>query len=66
MKEAGNLRKARRMLMDILTADLRCLGIHGHLGSFAFHRDFESRVSLHGFVIGAWVLSVTKLKKEFN
>jgi hypothetical protein len=44
MKETGNPRKARRMLMDVLAADLRCLDAHAHLGNFAFPRDPDTAV----------------------
>jgi tetratricopeptide (TPR) repeat protein len=44
MKATGNLRKARRMLMDVLAADLRCLDAHAHLGNLAFDRDPDTAV----------------------
>ena len=63
MKEAGNLRKARRMLMDVLKADLRCLDAHAHLGNFAFHRDPDTAVRHYdiGVKIGELPLG-----KDFN
>jgi len=39
LKQAGDHRKARRMLMDMLVSDLRCLDAHAHLGNFAFARN---------------------------
>jgi hypothetical protein len=43
-KEAGDYRKAHRKLMDLLTADLRCLDAHAHLGNLAFDRDPDTAV----------------------
>ena len=60
MKEMGNLRKARRMLMDILTADLRCLDAHAHLGNFVFHRDPDSAVRHYDIGVKIGELSLGK------
>ena len=62
-KEAGNVRKARRMLMDILVADLRCLDAHGHLGNFAFPRDPDTAVRHYDTGVKIGELS---LGKDFN
>ena len=60
MKEAGNHRKARRMLMDILVADLRCLDAHAHLGIFAFHRDPDTAVRHYDIGVKIGELSLGK------
>jgi hypothetical protein len=60
VKEAGNLRKARRMLMDILTADLRCLDAHAHLGNFAFPRDPDTAVRHYDIGVKIGELSLGK------
>jgi hypothetical protein len=44
LKQAGDRRGARRMLMDVLKADLRCLDAHAHLGNFLFPRDPDTAV----------------------
>lgn len=36
-KDAGDPRSARRMLMKLCEADLRCLDAHAHLGNIDFH-----------------------------
>ncbi|MGH6689691.1 MAG: cytoplasmic protein, partial [Gammaproteobacteria bacterium] len=42
-REAGDLAGARRMLMALLEADLRCLDAHAHLGNLMFdHRPAEA------------------------
>lgn len=38
LKEAGDYEAARKILMDLCQADLRCLDAHAHLGSFLFDR----------------------------
>ena len=63
MKETGNLRKARRMLMDVLAADLRCLDAHAHLGNFAFPRDPDTAVRHYDTGVKIGELS---LGKDFN
>jgi hypothetical protein len=60
MKETGNIRKARRMLMDILTADLRCLDAHAHLGNFAFPRDPDTAVRHYDIGVKIGELSLGK------
>ena len=44
LKEAGAYAEARRTLMSLLAADLRCLDAHAHLGMFAFRRDPETAI----------------------
>ena len=44
LKEAGAYAEARRTLMSLLIADLRCLDAHAHLGMFAFRRDPETAI----------------------
>jgi hypothetical protein len=42
-KDAGDFAGARRMLMALLEADLRCLDAHAHLGNLAFdHRPADA------------------------
>ena len=36
LKDAGDYRGARKMLMDLCEADLRCLDAHAHLGNLVF------------------------------
>jgi hypothetical protein len=58
-KEAGDYGEARRRLMDLLEADLRCLDAHAHLGLFAFAhnpamaiRHFEAGVRIGELSLG--------------
>ena len=60
MKETGNLRKARRMLIDILSADLRCLDAHTHLGLSAFPRDPDTAVRHYDIGVKIGELSLGK------
>lgn len=46
----GDALGARRIVMDLLTADLRCLDAHAHLGSFAF--DHRPEDALRHYEIG--------------
>jgi hypothetical protein len=39
LEQAGDHKNARRILMDMLASDLRCLDAHAHLGNFAFPRN---------------------------
>lgn len=39
--DGGDRRGAEKILLDMLTADLRCLDAHAHLGNFAFERRPE-------------------------
>ena len=43
-KEAGEYGEARRTLMNLLIADLRCLDAHAHLGNLAFDHDLEKAI----------------------
>ena len=59
LKEAGDYAEAQRMLMSLLSADLRCLDAHAHLGNFAFDhspkktiRHYEVGVRLGEFSLG--------------
>lgn len=38
LKEAGDYAAARKLLMDLCQADLRCLDAHAHLGNLVFDR----------------------------
>jgi hypothetical protein len=58
-KEAGDYGEARRRLMDLLEADLRCLDAHADLGLFAFAhnpamaiRHFEAGVRIGDLSLG--------------
>jgi hypothetical protein len=44
LKESGDHRRACRMLMNLLVADLRCLDAHAHLGHFSFRSDPDTAV----------------------
>jgi hypothetical protein len=44
LKEAGDSPGARRILMSLLAADLRCLDAHAHLGNFAFDHFPEKAI----------------------
>lgn len=63
MKAAGDFGEARRLLMDLLTADLRCLDAHAHLGNLAFDR--QPRVALRHYEIGIGIGELT-LEEDFD
>jgi hypothetical protein len=44
LKEAGDSPGARRILMGLLAADLRCLDAHAHLGNFVFDHFPEKAI----------------------
>jgi hypothetical protein len=44
LREAGDVLGADRMLMTLLTADLRCLDAHAHLGNFVFDHSPEKAI----------------------
>ena len=44
LKEAGDYGEARRTLMNLLVADLRCLDAHAHLGNLAFDHQVEKAI----------------------
>jgi len=44
LNEVGDSHGARRALMNLLAADLRCLDAHAHLGNLAFPRDPDMAV----------------------
>jgi len=44
LKSAGDFAGARRILMDLCQADLRCLDAHAHLGNFDFDRSAEDAI----------------------
>jgi hypothetical protein len=44
LTEAGDHSGARRILMNLLTTDLRCLDAHAHLGNLAFPHDPDMAV----------------------
>lgn len=49
-KAAGDRVKARKILMDLLAADLRCLDAHAHLGNLVF--DHSPREALRHYEAG--------------
>ena len=58
--EAGDYAGARKLLMDLLEKDLRCLDAHAHLGNFAFDRwpkdamrHYEAGVCIGELSLGA-------------
>jgi hypothetical protein len=63
LKEAGDGRGARRMLMNVLAVDLRCLDAHAHLGNFAFDRDPDTAIRYYDIGVRIGELS---LGKDFN
>ena len=63
MRNAGDYRKADRLLMDTLAADLRCLDAHAHLGNFAFNRDPDTAV--RHYDIGVKIGEIS-LGKDFS
>ena len=50
LKEAGDYGEARRSLMNLLLADLRCLDAHSHLGNLAF--DHEPEKAIRHYEVG--------------
>lgn len=50
LKDAGDLTGARRILMALLEADLRCLDAHAHLGNLVF--DHTPREALRHYEVG--------------
>jgi tetratricopeptide (TPR) repeat protein len=54
LKNAGDHKGARKILMDLCKADLRCLDAHAHLGNFIYD-DWPADAIRHyeaGFLIG--------------
>jgi len=60
LKAAGDHRGARRILMNLLTADLRCLDAHAHLGNFSFPRDPDRAVRYYDIGVRIGELSLGK------
>ncbi|MGH3118961.1 MAG: cytoplasmic protein [Gaiellales bacterium] len=50
LKDAGDLAGARRILMALLEADLRCLDAHAHLGNLVF--DHTPKEALRHYEVG--------------
>jgi len=50
LKESGDYGEARRTLMNLLLADLRCLDAHAHLGNLAF--DHEPEKAIRPYEVG--------------
>lgn len=49
--QSGAFVAARKILMDLLAADLRCLDAHAHLGNFTF--DHQPEEALRHYEVGA-------------
>lgn len=49
-KEAGHLAEARRILMELCQADLRCLDAHAHLGNMVF--DYQPELAVRHYEVG--------------
>lgn len=60
LKQAGDNKNARRMLMDMLASDLRCLDAHAHLGNFAFPRNPDMAVRHYDMGVKIGELSLGK------
>jgi hypothetical protein len=60
LKEAGDCKKAHRALMDLLSADLRCLDAHAHLGNLAFDHDPDTAVRHYDMGVKIGELSLGK------
>lgn len=50
LHHAGGTVEAKRILMDALAADLRCLDAHAHLGNFAF--DLSADLAMRHYEVG--------------
>ncbi|HOW67141.1 MAG TPA: cytoplasmic protein [Candidatus Paceibacterota bacterium] len=50
LQDAGDHPGARRLLMELCQADLRCLDAHAHLGNLAF--DHSPKDAIHHFEVG--------------
>jgi len=60
LKAAGDRSGARKLLLEMVAADLRCLDAHGHLGNFDFEhrpdqalRHYEAGVRIGELSLGA-------------
>ena len=60
LKEAGDYKKAHRALMELLSADLRCLDAHAHLGNLAFDHDPDTAVRHYDMGVKIGELSLGK------
>jgi len=60
LNEAGDHHGARRILMDLLSADLRCLDAHAHLGNIAFPHDPDMAVRSYDMGVRIGELSLSK------
>ena len=63
LKDAGDPVAARRILMELCQADLRCLDAHAHLGNFVF--DTWAKVALRHYEVGVRIGELS-LGKEFD
>jgi tetratricopeptide (TPR) repeat protein len=62
-KEAGDLKKANKILMDLLIRDLRCLDAHAHLGNLKF--DYDPEKALVHYRTGVQIGELS-LPENFN
>ena len=60
LNEAGDRHGTRRVLMNLLAADLRCLDAHAHLGNLAFPRDPDMAVRFYDMGVRIGELSLGK------
>jgi hypothetical protein len=63
LKAAGDLANARRMLMTLLEADLRCLDAHAHLGNLVF--DHTPAEAIRHYDVGVRIGQLS-LGVDFN
>ena len=57
LKDIGDYAGARRLLMELLDADLRCLDAHAHLGNLAFAR--RTHQAIKHYEVGVRIGEIT-------
>ena len=50
LKDSGDHRAARNLLMKLCDADLRCLDAHAHLGNYDFDKD--AKIAMRHYAVG--------------
>jgi hypothetical protein len=63
LEDAGDLQGARRLLMEVLQVDLRCLDAHGHLGHLLF--DGRPRDAIRHYEMGMRIGALS-LRENFD
>ena len=63
LKDAGDARGARAILMKFCDADLRCLDAHAHLGNLAF--DYAAKEAIRHYEAGVRIGELS-LGREFD